>query len=156
MKVSREHLPAILNGLSGIAVLLVSFLLDLRMPLPREVARPLGFLIVAVGMAVVAWAAVYLRSAFVGEVEPKLNVLVRNGPYRLVRHPVYVGMTTALLGAAVTLRSGLGMIGTLLLFLPTEIYRARQEDEALARRFGGEWRDYASQTGFMLPFIGKG
>lgn len=122
----------------------------------KEMAKFLGLLIVYAGMALVIWAAVHIKKAFMGEVEPRLDVLVRDGPYRFVRHPVYLGMTIALAGLTVVLRSWLGLIGVFLLFLPSEVYRAKLEEKALAFKFGSELENYAAQTGFILPFIGKG
>ncbi|MEW6243929.1 MAG: methyltransferase [Bacillota bacterium] len=89
-------------------------------------------------MPFVFWAAAFIKAAFMGEVAPILPVLVSTGPYRVVHHPVYIGMTVALFGVALTLISGAGTIGTLLLFLPSEVYRARLEDKALAQKFGKE------------------
>jgi len=60
-----------------------------------------------------------------------------------------------LLGAVITMRSWPGLICVLVLFLPTEIYRAKLEEKALTHKFGSEWENYAARTGFFLPFIGK-
>ena len=68
---------------------------------------------------------------------------------------VYLGMTIALFGVTVSLRSWLGMISVFLLFLPTEIYRAKLEEKALFRLFGAEWESYLSQAGFFLPIVQK-
>jgi protein-S-isoprenylcysteine O-methyltransferase Ste14 len=152
---TNEYLPGILNGATAVGVMLVSFLVDLHLPLAQEVAKPLGMAVVAAGMAVALWAAAYIKEAFLGEVEPRLDGLVQSGPYRFVRHPVYLGITIALVGVTVALRSWPGMLGALLLFLPSEIYRAGLEERALSRRFGSEWKDYAARTGFILPRIGR-
>jgi len=151
----KEYLPGILNGLTGLGVLIVSFLVDLRLPIPKEAAKPLGMFIVFTGMSLVVWATVHIREAIMGEVEPRLKVLVKEGPYRFVRHPVYLGMSIAFIGAAVALRSLPGLIGVFLLFLPSEVYRAKLEEKALARKFGAEWEDYSKQTGFILPIPSK-
>lgn len=151
----HEHLPAILNVIAGVVVLAFSFLIEFRMPLPKDLAKLLGLLLIGLGMALAIWASVYIKSAIMGEVEPRLKILVRQGPYRFVRHPVYLGMTIALIGATVVLRSWAGLIGVFVLFLPSVIYRAQLEDKALFRKFGDEWATYAAQTGFILPFIGK-
>lgn len=151
----REYLPGILNGVLGIGVLLVSILVELRLPMPAKTAKSIGIGLVALGMLLVIWATVYIKGAIAGEVEPRLQKLVQEGPYQFVRHPVYLGITIALLGVALTTRSWLGMLCVLLLFLPSEIYRARLEDRALSLKFGSEWQDYAARTGFILPFIGK-
>ena len=86
--------------------------------------------------------------------EPRLEYLVKNGPYRFISHPVYLGFTIAIIGPAVANRSWLGMIAALTLFLPIEIYRAKLEEKVLTEKFGSEWDNYVSQTGFIFPFIG--
>jgi protein-S-isoprenylcysteine O-methyltransferase Ste14 len=148
---ANEFIPAILNGVSGIGIFLISFLVDWRFPMSKATAKPLGMLIVAAGMALVIWAAVHIKRAFLGEVEPRLEILVQNGPYRFIRHPVYLGMTIAIAGLTIALRSWLGLIGVFLLFLPSEIYRAKLEERALLHKFGGKWENYKARTGFILP-----
>jgi protein-S-isoprenylcysteine O-methyltransferase Ste14 len=156
---ANEYLHGILNLAAGVGVVLLSFLSRwielLCLPISTEIAKPVGLFIVYTGMSVVIWAAVHIKSAFLGEVEPKLDKLVQSGPYRLVRHPVYLGMTVALAGIPILLRSGLGLIGVLVLFLPSEIYRARLEEKALFHKFGNEWIQFATRTGFIMPLIGK-
>jgi protein-S-isoprenylcysteine O-methyltransferase Ste14 len=152
---TREYLPAFLNLFAAACVFLFSFLVDFRFSLSREITKAIGFLLVGIGMSLVLYAALYIKGAFLGEVEPRLKVLVKDGPYRMVRHPVYLGMTIALAGIPVSLRSWAGLIGVLVLFLPSEIYRAKLEEKALSNMFGSEWDIYAAQTGFILPLIGK-
>lgn len=155
-RTTNEYLPSILNVVTGMGVFYISFLEEFKFPIPKETAKFLGLLIVYAGMALVIWAAVHIKRAFWGEVEPRLDVLVRDGPYRFVRHPVYLGMTFALAGLTIALRSWLGLISVFLLFLPSEVYRAKLEEKALACKFGSEWENYVAQTGFISPFIGKG
>jgi protein-S-isoprenylcysteine O-methyltransferase Ste14 len=152
---SDQYLPGILNGIVGMGVVLVSFLVDLRLPIAREPARLMGIALVVAGMALAVWAAAHLQSALLGEVEARRDELIQAEPYRFVRHPLYLGMTIALAGLALALRSVPGLIGALALFLPSEIYRAQLEEKALRRKFGEPWERYAAQTGFILPFIGK-
>lgn len=151
----NEFLPSILNVITGIGVLLISFLVEIKVQISTEVAKMLGLFIVSVGIALVIWSAIHIRGAFLGEIEPKLDVLVQNGPYRFVRHPVYLGMTIAFTGIPIALRSWLGLIAVFLLFLPSEIYRAKLEEKALESKFGSEWEDYTAQTGFFLPYVRK-
>ena len=153
---TNEYLPDILNVVTGVVVVLISFSVELRFQIPKGTAKFLGLFIMCTGMALFIWAAVHIKKGINGEVEPRLDVLVQDGPYRFVRHPVYLGITIALLGLVVVLRSWPGLISVFLLFLPSEIYRARLEEKALARKFGSVWENYATQTGFILPFIGKG
>jgi len=102
-------------------------------------------------MCLAIWAASHIKEAIMGEVEPRLKKLVKDGPYQFIRHPVYLGITIALFGSTFELKSWVGMIGTFVLFLPSEIYRARLEEKALQSKFGKEWEEYALRTGFLLP-----
>ena len=154
-RIISEYLPAVLNVVAAGLVMLVSFLVDLRLPISKSVAKPMGFSIVLAGMSLVVWAAIHIKEAFLGEVEPRLEQLVQSGPYRFVRHPVYLGMTIALAGVPISLGSWPGLIGVFLLFLPSEVYRATLEEKALLREFGETWKGYARRTGFILPFIGR-
>lgn len=148
-----EYLPAVLNAVSGLGVLAISFLVELRFRVDVQLAKQSGIVIVAVGMLLVVWSAFHLRGAFLGEVEPTRPDLVRSGPYKFVRHPVYLGMTIALAGAAISLRSWPGLLAVFGAFLPSEIYRARLEEKSLRRKHGTEWEAYARETGFLLPLL---
>lgn len=153
---SNEYLPALLNAAAAIIVFLLSFFTDLRFGMSDKAAKILGISIVFSGMWLIIWAAVHLKGAFLGEVAPRLEVLVQDGPYRFVRHPVYLGMAIALAGVPAALRSWLGLMGVFVLFLPSEIFRARLEEGALREKFGKEWEHYAANTGFFLPLIARG
>jgi protein-S-isoprenylcysteine O-methyltransferase Ste14 len=152
---SNGHLAILLNGGTGIVVIITSIFVDLRLPIPKALTKPLGIFFVFIGMALVGWAAFYIKEAISGEVEPRLELLVKEGPYRFVRHPVYLGMTIAFIGVAFAFRSVPGLIGVFVLLLPTEIYRAKLEEKALAQKFGAEWEKYSKQTGFILPIPKK-
>lgn len=60
-----------------------------------------------------------------------------------------------MLGVAVATRSVLGLIGTFVLFLQTEIYRAKLEEKLLARKFGEAWKGYVRRTRFIFPLPRK-
>jgi protein-S-isoprenylcysteine O-methyltransferase Ste14 len=149
------HLAILLNGGAGIVVIITSIFVDIRLPIPKAVTKPLGISLVFIGMALVGWAALYIKEAIGGEVEPRLEVLVKEGPYRFVRHPVYLGMTIAFIGVAFAFRSITGLIGVFVLVVPTEIYRAKLEEKALAQKFGAKWENYSKKTGFILPIPKK-
>lgn len=151
----KEYLPSVLNMFAAACVFLFSLYLDLRFAFSRDIAIVVGVLLVGIGMSIVLYAAYYLKGAFMGEVEPRLDFLVKEGPYRIVRHPVYLGMTIALAGVPVALRSWVGLLAVFILFLPSEIFRAKLEEKALAKKFGSEWDNYAAETGFFLPVIGR-
>ena len=147
-----ESLPAIMTALAGVATLAVSILFADSIPVSKHAARLVGLLVLYLGMALFAWAAFHLKDGIHGLVEPRSDVdVVNTGPYSVIRHPIYVAMFIALIGAAIVSRSIVGIASTLLVFLPAEIHRARLEERALADAFPEPWREYASRTGFFLP-----
>jgi protein-S-isoprenylcysteine O-methyltransferase Ste14 len=149
----RDNLAALLHALTSLVVISLGFWVEPRLPLPRSAAKPLGMAIFLLGMALFAWVLAHLKGAFFGNVTPVTNHLVTSGPYRQVRHPLYLSMIVALLGLAVALRGLWGVVGVCILFGPAAAYRARLEEKALARKFGPEWDAYTRQTRFMLPLI---
>lgn len=140
---------------AGLAVLFISFWAESRLPIPRGAAKILGLIVTYGGMALVLWAALHIKGGITGAVRPRLNTLLKDGPYRFVRHPVYLGLSVALAGVALALRSWGGLLGVLLLFVPSSLYRAKLEERALAQKFGAEWQSYARQTNFFIPVPGK-
>ncbi len=80
--------------------------------------------------------------------------LVRNGPYALVRHPIYLGLLLFLLGLAVALGHFAQLIAAIPVFLIGTAIRTRIEDRLLETKFGDEYRDYGRTTPALIPKIG--
>ena len=119
--------------------------------LTRGMAKPIGLMVFLFGMLLFAWAAAYLRGAFLGNVETGSKELVTRGPYRFVRHPIYLGMVISAIGLAFGMRSLWGVLSVFLTVVPVGIYRARLEESAMAKRFGTAWENYVKRTFFMFP-----
>lgn len=92
-----------------------------------------GAAIAIVGQALRVWAA--------GHIE-KGREVTRSGPYRLMRHPLYVGSAILGLGFSVAAWS----FGTVLLvmtyFIVTYVAAVRTEEATLDARFAGEYSAY--------------
>lgn len=142
---------ALLHALSGAAALIASLYTQTDILASVSLIKPLGLAIFAVGMLLFSVAVAYLRRAFFGDVEPVTDRLVTTGPYRMVRHPLYLGMFVATTGLAIAFRSLWGMLITLAVFVPVGLYRARLEERALVQRFGANWELYVQRTFFILP-----
>ena len=80
---------------------------------------------------------------------PQTRKLVTRGPYRLVRHPVYVGEILGALGLVVWAAS-MPKVLVFLLLVCCEVYRALQEERLLALVFP-EYAEYASKTARFIP-----
>jgi protein-S-isoprenylcysteine O-methyltransferase Ste14 len=92
--------------------------------------------------ALTVWGMWTLRRAFSITVEAR--TLVIGGPYRFVRHPVYLGEMLAAAGVAL-LRFSLVNGLLLVLFITLQLLRARWEEAKLARNFP-EYREFASRS----------
>jgi protein-S-isoprenylcysteine O-methyltransferase Ste14 len=148
---SRANLVALLHALSGAGAMIASLYTKTDFLASVRVIKPLGFVIFGAGMLLFVVTVAYLKKAFLGNVEPVTDTLITAGPYKLVRHPLYLGMVISTIGLAVGLRSLWGVLVVFLIFIPAGLWRARLEEDALAQKFGKEWEDYAKRTYFMFP-----
>jgi protein-S-isoprenylcysteine O-methyltransferase Ste14 len=79
--------------------------------------------------------------------------LVRRGPYRFIRHPIYTSMLCVLVGTGLMITPApLFLVAACVFIAGTEI-RVRIEDRLLAGRFGGEFREYQRQVSAYIPFL---
>ena len=112
------------------------------------------------GLLAVAGAALVLRSrATLGAAwsfVPKAGHgtgLVTTGPYRLVRHPIYLGLILLALGQALAFSSWLAGSIVLVGIVPTFAWRASAEETLLGRTFGERYRLYTRQTKMIIPYL---
>jgi protein-S-isoprenylcysteine O-methyltransferase Ste14 len=111
-------------------------------------------------LVAVAGAALVLRSR--AELGPAWSFvpragqgtgLVTTGPYRLVRHPIYLGLVLLALGQALAFSSWLACLIVLVGIVPTFAWRARAEDTLLIRTFGARYALYRRQTKIIIPHL---
>jgi len=97
------------------------------------------------------WARRHLGSHWSGEITIKVDHrLIRSGPYRFVRHPIY----TAILGMFVGTAFVSGQLHALLgLGMAAFAYgrKIRLEDANLQKAFGAEYDAYRRDAGALVP-----
>jgi protein-S-isoprenylcysteine O-methyltransferase Ste14 len=150
---NRKDLVALIHALSGAAALIASVMARGQIGVPERPVKAIGYGVFVVGCLVFAYSLAFLRGAFTGNVDPVSEKLVCGGPYRVVRHPVYLAMLIMCLGLAVGLRSWLGIALSTIVFFPAAVWRAKLEEAALSQKFGEEWKAYRQRSHFMVPFI---
>lgn len=79
--------------------------------------------------------------------------LVRRGPYRFLRHPIYASMLCVEMGTGFMISPGLLFAGAILVFLAGTEIRVRIEDRLLASRFGEEFLRYQGAVRAYVPFV---
>lgn len=78
--------------------------------------------------------------------------LIRNGPYALVRHPIYTGLLLALLGTAITIGKWRALVG-LVLLVAAVVRKLTIEERLMAEQFGDAYARYRSEVPALIPFV---
>jgi protein-S-isoprenylcysteine O-methyltransferase Ste14 len=110
-----------------------------------------GILLTAVGVAFAIWARAHLGKYWSAQVTIRQeHRLIRTGPYRFIRHPIYTGMLLALLGTALAVSEYRAILGLAIILLGF-IKKARKEESFLQIQFGADFEEHKRHTGFFLP-----
>lgn len=112
-----------------------------------------GVVVTALGLAFSVWARVHIAGNWSATVTIKKDhALVRDGPYRYVRHPIYTGILLAFVGSAMARNEWRGVLAVLIAF--AALWRKlRLEERWLAEAFGDEYRRYRAQVRALIPFV---
>ncbi|HKC91096.1 MAG TPA: isoprenylcysteine carboxylmethyltransferase family protein [Candidatus Limnocylindria bacterium] len=124
------------------------FVVDLPMPV-----RLLGLAIAIASAVFAAWAMWSLGKSY--GIRMDLfdgHRLVTGGPYRLTRHPMYLGIISFHVGATLAMESLALLAITLLYVIPFTALRIRAEDRVLASGFGDAFRAFAGRVPALVPF----
>ena len=113
----------------------------------------IGVLLTATGVGVAFWARWHLGTNWSGVVTLKEgHELIRTGPYRRIRHPIYTGILLAVFGTMVTLGEARGLLAVAVVWL-SFYWKARREESFLTQEFGEKFEAHVKQTGMFLPKI---
>lgn len=101
-------------------------------PTPRSLA--IGGAIALIGEMFRIWAAGHLE---------KGREVTQSGPYRITRHPLYIGSAMIALGAAVASAHLSAMVLIAIYMLVTIMSAIRHEEASMRTSFGGQYDAYA-------------
>ncbi len=118
---------------------------------PAPWVTGLGVGVTAAGLLFAVWARLHLGGNWSGTVTMKVgHELIRSGPYRWVRHPIYSGLFLAVLGTALERRQVRGIIALALIYAGF-LRKIRREEQFMNTLFGPDYREYKRATGALLP-----
>jgi protein-S-isoprenylcysteine O-methyltransferase Ste14 len=79
--------------------------------------------------------------------------LVRNGAYRWIRHPSYLGQILILVGFGAMLANLVALVAAPVFTTAALLLRIRVEERALAEHFGQAFDEYRRETDRLVPFV---
>jgi protein-S-isoprenylcysteine O-methyltransferase Ste14 len=117
-----------------------------------------GSLIYFPGTAFVLWGRLalgnmYFVSTSLGAQLYTDHRLVTNGPFAIVRHPMYIGLIAAAVGSLLIYQTWTTFAYAV--FASFVLRRARREESALAAEFGEAWQKYCQRVPAFLPRLLK-
>ena len=111
----------------------------------------IGVALVALGLGYAVQARRHLGANWSATVTLKqAHSLIRSGPYRRVRHPIYTGLLLAFAGSALALAQWRGLLA-LLLVTGSLWLKLRREERWLLEHFGADYAEYRKTSWALLP-----
>lgn len=137
----RLH-PPLLVALAVAATLVLERLVPLRFA-----GWPAGAALALAGLALGGWAVWTMRGAGTGVATwSSAALVVRKGPFRRSRNPIYLGLLATMAGVALWAGSGWGLIATAATAATIATAVVPKEEAYLRARFGAVYDDYAARV----------
>ena len=112
-----------------------------------------GLLVVILGICFAVWARVHLGSNWSSRPAIHENhTITRTGPYAIVRHPIYTGILTGILGTAIATGALLAFI-SLLVILVLFLIKILMEEQFLKEEFGEDYERYRHEVKALIPYV---
>lgn len=111
-----------------------------------------GTFLTVIGAAFAIWARVELGRNWSANVTQKADhELIQSGPFAWVRHPIYTGLLTALLGTALAVDAGRGVLAFVIALVA--LWRKyRLEERFMTELFGAHYSAYRERVPALVPF----
>jgi len=101
------------------------------------------------------WYAIHVLGKYYSVrlgVQPGQTVM-KDGPYRWIRHPSYTGSLITMLGFGLAFTNWLCLVSVPLIVLIGYSYRANVEERMLVTALGDPYREYMKNTKRFIPFV---
>jgi protein-S-isoprenylcysteine O-methyltransferase Ste14 len=119
-------------------------------------AHVAGVVLTVGGLALTLVAQFAMGNSWRVGVDPaERTALVTDGPFAIVRNPVFAAMIPTSLGLALIVPNVAAIAGFAALVVALELQTRAVEEPYLLAAHGGEYRAYASRVGRFLPGVGR-
>jgi protein-S-isoprenylcysteine O-methyltransferase len=148
----------------SILVITAFYLLFARKPAPHWLHQRMfpetdatlqwvGLALTAAGLGFAILARLWIGRNWSGTITIKeQHELIQGGPYRIVRHPIYTGLSLAYLGTAIVYGELRGLAGFALLLVGFSL-KLRMEESFMLQQFGNTYLDYKRRVKALVPFV---
>ncbi|MBR6472309.1 MAG: isoprenylcysteine carboxylmethyltransferase family protein [Firmicutes bacterium] len=156
-----RDLAGYLIGLALFVVLIPLFMWKITGTVTPGSVRIVIFALMAIaGIGLSVWTIVYMRlvgkgnpmDAFDHEVAPRTSKLMTDGPYKICRNPMLLGVFIYYLGLVIVLWSWKALV-VFIVFICIMMVQVSSEEQRLERDFGEEYLKYKARTKKIIPFI---
>jgi protein-S-isoprenylcysteine O-methyltransferase Ste14 len=114
--------------------------------------RVVSGVLIGLGIMLVSWALAFLRSWRLRAKIAPGHQLTTDGPFRFLRHPIYMALNLLALGTAFWVPTATVWAAFVLVVIGSDV-RARAEEAVLARAFGAAYTDYSARTKRFIPGV---
>jgi protein-S-isoprenylcysteine O-methyltransferase Ste14 len=150
-RAKRLVVAAVWTGLI-LAFVLVKNVPALRVGADIWTTLLLGVAIACLGTVLRSWSILTLGTFFRRDVMVETGqAVIRNGPYRWLRHPSYTGTVVNTFGLALAFGSWVGAVLALTIATLGHLPRIRVEEAELRAGLGEAYIGYASSTARLVP-----
>jgi protein-S-isoprenylcysteine O-methyltransferase Ste14 len=119
-------------------------------------AHALGLVLFGLGLAATLYAQLTMGESWrVGVDESERTALVTDGPFSLVRNPIFAAMIPTSLGLTLMVPNVVAFAGFAALALALEIQVRLVEEPYLRAAHGHAYATYAASTGRFAPRVGR-
>ena len=130
-----------------LACLGMQFILYMMLPLEVNLSLLFGLILLIGSIALIVMAFKELQNyqtTYIPDGEPEK--LVKTGPFKLTRNPIYLGMFGILIASSFLMQSISAMLIPILFLSIIENTWIPHEEEKLKEKFPDEWEEYISST----------
>lgn len=111
----------------------------------------IGATLVAGGLLWSVWARIYLGDNWSGTVTLKQeHALIRGGPYRFTRHPIYSGLLLAIFGSAIARGEWRGLVAFALVLFALR-RKIVTEERFMTEQFPDDYPRYRAEVPALIP-----
>jgi protein-S-isoprenylcysteine O-methyltransferase Ste14 len=134
-------------------------LLGVLEPIPAldgALGGSIGLALAVCGIALTFGAQLAMGDSWRVGVDPEeRTALVTDGPFRLVRNPIYSAMLPTVFGLVLMVPSALAIGAFVSLLIALELQVRLVEEPYLLRTHGNAYADYAGRVGRFVPGVGR-